>query len=369
VRWSLRLVAAIVAVVPAAGARGDVVERRGTAPPVLGQVVGVDDAGVSVRQDGRLELVPWDRVRAVAAARPDPTIDRRLAVATELWRGRSRVERGDTALAEPLFERLFEQYRGQTHETALVVAEGLLRCRIARGANALAVVPALETARLRRAGVTTISFAGLPDALDADTALSPHLAPAWASSRALGKLERTLTSYDARGDEVVEALARGYLRAVRQHLSGTAPSGAADPDGGPDHPGVRLLERLVSCQVADGREREAARRRLEADLAEDGDGWWRGWAHFALGASLLRESGVGRRQRGMVHLVHLPARYEPRLPYLTGLALAWLAEASRVSGDEEVADAMQAELDRRLPAHPVRGLDHPVRIPTSEDGR
>ncbi len=120
-RW-IALCYVLFVIVPASA---DLVERRGSEPPVQGEITIVDDAGVTVRSDlGASHFVPWDRVRRIDAEHRDPVPIRRMETAVRLWRARSRVERHDTTLAEPLLERLFEFYRGQTHETALVVAEG-----------------------------------------------------------------------------------------------------------------------------------------------------------------------------------------------------------------------------------------------------
>ena len=155
-------VAAVLFLLLARPGAGDMVERRGSEPALEGEITIINEAGVTIRSSlGAVHVVPWDRVRRVEGKVEDPTLDEKMAIAVDLWRSRSRVERGDTTLAEPLLERLFERYRGQTHETALVVAEGLLRCRLARADHALAVVPALEVARLRRAQITTDTYSVL----------------------------------------------------------------------------------------------------------------------------------------------------------------------------------------------------------------
>ena len=154
----LLLVLILVEALASGSLRADGVERRGTEGAIEGRITRVDDAGVHVASpQGADHFVPWDRVRRVDSRHPPPGLDRWMPVAVELWRARSRVERNDTSLAEPLLERLFERYRGKTHTTALVVAEGLLRCRLAHSAHARAVIPALEVARLRRANVSTDS--------------------------------------------------------------------------------------------------------------------------------------------------------------------------------------------------------------------
>jgi len=62
---------------------------------------------------------------------------------------------------------------------------------------------------------------------------------------------------------------------------------------------------------------------------------------------------VGQRQRGMVSLLYLPARYDSRQPYLAGLALAIVSEQLHKMGDEIAADSLQTELTEHYPEHPV----------------
>jgi len=355
---------------------GDSVMRRGAEPAVTGEVIasGIDDAGLQVRSgSGAVHFVPWDHIREVRIDPGDDAdhrrneIDRRMPTAIALWRARSRLQRDDFALAEPLFERLFEQYRGRTHETALLVAEGLLRCRLARGANVTAVIPAVEVARLRRAGVTGRTYAALVGVLDEQTSLCPQLPPAWVHSRALMRLERELAAFDAQGDEIVAAIAHLYRCAVCRQL-GTAPD--ADPPArrSSDHPGVRILTVVVDCGVVDADARRAARQRLERVL-DSGElpVWAEGWARFTIGVSLLGEPGVGPQQRGMVHLLHLPARFARRQPYLAGLALAWVVEGLHRQGDHDAAAALASELADRFPHHPLHRVSQPVAVPTHQD--
>ena len=47
------------------------------------------------------------RIREVISADHERQVERYMETADALWRARSRVERNDVALAEPLFERLF----------------------------------------------------------------------------------------------------------------------------------------------------------------------------------------------------------------------------------------------------------------------
>lgn len=352
----------------AAAARADVVERRGSEPSLDGEVRKIDDAGVTIRSESGAEhFIAWDRIRSVKTNDPKRRQEaaERAAVAEDLWRARSRIERGDMALAEPLMERLFQRYRGQTHETALVVAQGLLRCRLARGEHALAVVPALETARLRRAGAATASYSMLSPVLDETTSLCATLPPAWAPSPLLTRLERDLAQYDAKGDEVVAALAMLYRRAVveampKQAQNDPAKSGAADPQAGearearplPRHPGVELLAAMVDCRSGTAQSRHAAAERLSRQ-APSLPAWTEPWTRFHIGLAMLDEDDLEQHQLGLVNLLHVPARFSRVQPYLAGLALMQAAAALDRDGDADAAASLRAELQRSFPDHPA----------------
>ncbi len=328
---------------------GDVVERRGAEPELRGIVTLIDDAGVTVRSAlGAVHLVPWDRVRRVQTERTDVTLAAHMEVAQDLWRARSRVERHDTTLAEPVLERLFEQFKGRTHETALVVAEGLVRCRVARADHVLAVIPALEVARLRRDGVTTEAYSTLPAHVDTTYALSMALAPVWLVSPGLDSLAHDLENFDAHGDEVVAALADAYRVAVLRVL-GRAGEPAAKV---PDHPGVDFLRRLNECHSGSADARSAAREQLRRAIPSM-PRWAQAWARYHIGVSLLAENGVGRRQQGAVSLIHLPASFGRTHPFLAGLALAQVARAMKREGDAAAAGTLLNELQRTYPNHPL----------------
>jgi hypothetical protein len=341
-------------------AAADVVERRGTAPVIEGKVVKIDDAGVTVRSPlGAVHFVAWDRVRRVDADREWRELQDNWETAVDLWRARSRVERNDTTLAEPLLERLFERYRGRTHETALVVAEGLLRCRIARADHVLAVVPALEVARLRRAGVTTEVYAGLVPVFDPDYGLCTVLAPVWLPSPLLDSLAPELEAYgnevEARedADEIVPALARLYRQAVLQALG--RPGADQVPEPLPEHPGVELLEELNACAAAGVHAQRYARERL-ARLIPSLPGWAEAWARFHVGRSLAAEDDVARKQEGAVSLVHVPARFGHSQTFLAGLALAHASRALAEAGAAGDAADLLAELGKSYPRHPLHSI-------------
>lgn len=310
-----------------------VVERRGTDPALEGDVT-IGDAGITVLSDtGAMHVVPWDRVRSVEPEPAAPDFADRMDKATSLWRARSRVERHDTTLAEPLLERCFEEYRGQTHETALVVAEGLLRCRLARGDHILAVIPALEMIRLRRAGETTESYSTLGPVFDEEYALCPLLAPAWAPRPRLEALAGDLDAYDAGDDRVVAAMAAFYRQAALRTLGSATDAVASFPE----HPGVRMLALVTNPDAVD------AMQRAIPTLPP----WAEAWTRYAVGVALLQSSDLDTRQRGAVSLVHVPARFGRSQPYLAALAVATVADALEREGESEAAANLRVQEGRQ----------------------
>ncbi len=344
---------------PTLARAADIIERRGDDPPVRGEIVEVSDAGVRVRlESGTPRWVSWDRVRSieVESAEHREQVEDYRTLAEELWRARTRVERRDTALAESILERYFQRFRGQTHETALIVSEGLLRCYLARDARVLAVMPALETARLREAGVKTVSYTLLPDVVDDETMLCPALAPVWGGAIGLTGLERDLASYDAQGNEVIAALAGLYRRAVQMEMNVNV-GGSLMRVGMVQQPGVELLRDLIGSVGESSDGRQAARGRLErrlasGEFAEQG-AWIEAWARYFVGRSMLGERDELVQKRGLIQLAHLPARFGESQPALAAEALALLIEWHDATDKAEAADSLRSELVRRYPNHPA----------------
>jgi hypothetical protein len=330
----------------------DVVHRRAGMPSVEGRISKFDDAGVTVERGlPQPEFIRWDFVRDIQIDRAEPGLAPYREIAANLWRARTRLERLDAALAEPIFERLFQRYRGQSHETALIVAEGLLRCRLMRGGNDAAVIPALETIRIRRAIKSAgHAFAGLPAIFDEQTSLCIELPPVWVMSTGLAPLERELSTYNAGTDTTVAALANLYLKALRHQI------GARQDENqralAADHPGVTYLAAVVDLHHPDPQMRAASREFMLRDV-NAAPPWQAAWARYFAGDSLLAEADTALHDAGMVNLAYLPARYGEAQPYLTGLALARLAEQCDSAGESAAAKSLRNELLVRFPHHPA----------------
>jgi hypothetical protein len=343
----------------AAPVRADRIQLRDQETPLQGKILVMNADGITISVGEQpMRVVSWDRVASFEHDQPHADAEKYADLAMNLWRGRSRVERGDSRLALPVFEELASQYHGTTSETALVVMEGLLRCRLDQGANDLAVVPALEVARLRLKGVTTNSYSNLPPVLDSATLLCPVLPPVWVSTPALLKVERRLAEYDAGAEPALIAQAALYRQAMRRQLALPVDTIAG---GKTDNKGLQFLMTIQELSSSSPSDRAAIRERLLRQAEPLGD-WAQAWARYFVGVSLLAESGEDARLEGIVSLLHVPARFSDTQPYLAGLALAESSQELAASGNAEAAVAVDEELRRSFPRHPalVTGSHRPI---------
>ena len=267
----MRLATALVLIATApALCQDDALVLRAFEQPPTGQAMGVGPQGVRVRSpQGDVVVVGWDRVLAVPAAlreAADPY--QKLAVAT--WRARTRMERGDLVLAEPLLQAAFEAAQAEERQlrgpTGLVVAEGLLRCRLARGAGAAAIEPWLawlDAAIVRQPRTTFANRAwatdvGLPAAIDPSSELSPQLPPIWLASPSL-TLVLQLEATEGERDKAT-AMRVLYQAAARHELGQRV-------DTLPDVPreaSVELVRDIVAARVLDYVPDVGGRARIEA---------------------------------------------------------------------------------------------------------
>lgn len=311
-------------------------------------------------------LISWDRVVRVEGGGATPLLAEHLERGERLWRARTRIERDDTDAAEAILAPLTSS---ATHvdDLSLLIWEGLLRCRLARGDQAGAVVPALQAARLRRRLPQSEIFRSLPPVIDAgakDTWLCTQLPPVWLNGEDLSRLIADLESAKLPDEPELDAVRQEYWRAAMIAMG--RESELAMPNRARDvaeHPAVRLMTQLVDCTVSDAAARSTARSRLLSRL-HDLDPWSHAWARFMIGRSFLREPGAVSAQRGILHLLHVPARFGAQQPWLTGLALAHASDAARASGDEATAELLQHQMVTITPNHPAL-LRRPATAPAT----
>ena len=340
----------------------------GDEQPPRGTVTGVSLDGVEVVSgDGVTTLVGWDRVREVVGERAaafEPVRDRARAI----WRAGVRLERGDLINAEPVLEGLFETLAWERGPAASFVSRGLLTCRLGRGARGAAVVPWLSV---------LVSADGRPGRMvdDADarvidqaTGLASGLAPVWARGDTTVRMAREPIGDgpDADTSGRVQLLGALYQQSARFELSpGEAPEhraaigdaiNAAEP-GVVDEDGVSLVLEMVLARVGTDEQRASSRAALEARLLGRMPAWKEAWVRVGIGRSLVLEADAEARRRGVIQLLHVPARLASDSPVLASLALAEAALTLRDLGSAREADLLRRELLERFPRSEGARLD------------
>ncbi|MCC6320515.1 MAG: hypothetical protein IT438_03655 [Phycisphaerales bacterium] len=359
---------------------------------VTGVVVSADASGIFIAEtvaDPKVgRLVGWDRVRTVEgpdAAKYEPY----RALADRLWRARTRLERGDWLAASGILRELAPAQARRGGPTGAVVFEGLLRCELARGAHAAALGAwfewlmcmdrsgAISDAGLTRpgnwVGGAIDSPVGAAIVVDAKTALCPALPPIWvgqtaidaavssgqwetmfpSATRAAGQSASAGSPEEQRANAVTGAYLQLYLTAARAEAG--LPVHA--PEVGPQVFGVRLVRLIVLARCGDAKQRDAARAGL-ATLAtgQSPDGaepWVEAWCRAGIGRSLIRETEVPQRVRGVIELLHVPARFASGSPDLAATCLAEAAVTLWELGDQSGAAALKAELLAQYASHPA----------------
>lgn len=352
-----------------------------------GEVIGISSTGVSigtriapsVRPLPSL-LIGWDRVRTITVPEGWKSLDgddlsrisTYLASGERVWRARRRLERNDAPAAEPLFETAFAEYRLKPGPTSAVVAEGLLRCRLRRGAHVLALEPWLAwVAASERDPAGASHFqsgwadaAGLPPMLDGPTDLVPALPPIWLGWESV----RGLASGDAGADawpvDSVSGALMGLYRASARYEAGQA---VEMPSSLPEHPGVAIVAAITRARIGTPEQRQMGRRQVEERLRSSSSPWLEAWLRAGLGRSLVQERDVATRRRGVLELLEVPARFGRTHAYLSGVALAEASTTMDSLGDASAASILRQDLARTYPTHPALTWP-PIRDALSREG-
>lgn len=370
------LVAAGVAA-PLALSAAAQVTLRGREQPEAGEVRAVDAQGVTLwtgPAERDSSVISWDRVASVN----DPKAAAFAEVSRELWRARTRLARGDVVSAEPILERQFVLYASGRGPTSAMIAEGLLRARLARGATAAAVTPWLVflacgaepriTRDERHAPGGYLETPALP--IDEETGLIPALPPIWLRGQASAAFARSaLQGISGSAPETAAGTPRDEEREAADQKSAALgalyqAAAAFENDIGasmPDIPAslrtdktVRLVTLIVAARITEDPVRTAARKELERELTlAAAKPWLEAWLRVAIARSLARDASREARLLAVGQLAHLPARLADGSAFLTGLALADMAIEMNEMGDTAAALTLRDELVEFAPDHPA----------------
>lgn len=331
------------------------VMRDGATPPeMLVRDVTLDGvvlvAGES--ENAATQLVTWDRVAAMQGSwreRAEPY----RAMATDLWRARVRLERGDTLGAEPLLERHLSKFEGRRGPLAAMVWSGVMRCRVSRQAQSAAIV---AWAGVVRTGENEVSFAGrarpgddLRDTalVDGGTGLAPQLAPIFLPTPSLQIVAAAMPrTTETRADRLLAM----YAAAADFELGRSVTLPARDDSD----VALALTWDVVAARIGDDAAKVKARANLERRLTGDEPPRWQeAWVRVALGRLMLASKEAEERRLGAAMLLHVPARLADAHPYLAGVALAEVSASMGRDGNVTGARAVLARLQREYPGHPA----------------
>ncbi len=356
----LMLVLVVMALRVRAQDTPELVLRHGEPAP-SGQIRAVSVDGVVVGSSvASPVIVGWDRIKSVHGQHAEEA-QAFLHNADQLWRAESRLIRGDAAAAEPIFEQLFEIYRNRQGPTAAAVCKGLLRCRLRRNAQTLAVDAWLAWLHAREPNDGPLwyqSRSGQTDAFDIDqtTGLLPQLPPIWLDLPAVRVFAgRSTMGADQMGSRQSDlALLYEYAAAL---ATGRVGSDDQMPYISSHDPGVLLVADIVQAQRLDAEQRQAGRQAIINRLKDIQGGWLAAWLETALGRSLLLENDLEQQQRGVIELLRVRVLRKGDSPYLAGLALAQAAVALKHMGKTDAADRLRQELLDAFPGHPATTWD------------
>jgi hypothetical protein len=376
--WARRVVLTVPAVLAFLGTASAQVVLRGSEIALAEPVVSVDEQGVGVGDPAAPVVYSWDRVASLADARGTAYAE----IADTLWRARTRLSRGDVVLAEPALERAFESYADKRGATTAMVAEGLVRARLWRGAGASAVGPWLVFVACggqpmiardaREAPGGYLEMPGLP--VDRETGLIPDLPPIWIEGPASAAFAKSRlvgfppSGESSPGDERAMAMGALYQAAARfeNQLGGEMPE---LPPGAIGDRTVRLLALMVSARISDEPIRTGARKQLERELTSAAvKPWLEAWLRVAIARSLMRDESRESSLLAVAQLAHLPARLADAAPGLTGLALADMAIEMNQLGDAAGALQLRDELADLAPDHAALEMEPIRRWPRSRSG-
>lgn len=355
--------------------RGDEVSLRGSMEVLEARIVGVDAAGVHVEQataDGQtLTDFGWDEVRGITSdeAKWSSAAAEYRTFADRLWRGRTRIERGDYQLAAPVLRACMPGVKGQTDRNAAVVYEGLLRAALGGDPAESGCEPAAWW--LRRGEIVigtdqTRPYASLTPVFDERSGLCFAAPPVFPGDPA--DVRRTLPALAEAmqgASEETRFLAQVYeacaKRAVGEYVNtparlintgeevGTLQEG--DVGLGPRR---REGTELAWALAAAGDERAEVREAAIAVCTRwvNTDGPAAAWALYGRGMARLRSTDDATRKLGLVDLLALPTEHAGKgMRVLEAAGLREAAKGLTAMQRDDAAKGILRDLADRYPEY------------------
>lgn len=338
------------------------VQLRGRDADDPRDVVSMDLCGVVLRSEGREERIAWSDVKSVSGGDREGAA-RYMDLADQAWRARIRLERRDVAMALPLLEGLFERCKQSECQVTLLASAGLAHARLLEFDAAGAIRPMLLAAHLHELSYRVeASFYESTD-FDPETGLMPALPPIFVPSETTAKQARILLDVGSSGDTFVSESLRTptallYQRALRlprgtELMNDDLSERASSAE--------RLVHAVVLATTSASAEgRLAGRKMLAADDHAHEGTWREAWSRLAIGRSFLLEPAITDKNRGLLELLEVPARFRDRWPTLAALGLSDAIAELRARGMTRESETLAQQLMDIDPAHP--GLTPEVAI-------
>ena len=317
--------------------------RSGVAPLVIDELdILPEGVRVFTVVDGlrRKQIVPWAMISSVdpmANNLMEPGLVEGLRIGEDLWRGRSRLLRGDSRLALPPLQEAWEKLAGQGSATEAFAAEGFLRSALVQGRPELGIVPGLRCLELADQGISTNRFSDLGTVFDQELGVIPALPPI--------VNDEVRTQVVNQLDEMIARVSNPSPRMVlfRSLLLREVPSDLKKEKG--EKPGIEFLRLLSELDSPESVRRERARTRLLASL-DSATGWRESWVHFFVGRSLVEnETDPDLNMVGVLELLHVPPLEGVAPPELIRRALSLSSQTLRELGHPGYADIIESHAE------------------------
>ena len=309
------------------------------------------------------QFIRWDQIRSISGDSAEPMRLRRLEIGEALWRGRTRLSRGDLNGARECFLLSESGIEPSAQLLKMMVAEGIAQtASVAREEWAESLKAALKLAVLRgRIGVAK-SWMGTSDPVDIDGGLILAVAPAWMDGDSAKKAQSILVEAADRArtenDLALAKIQSDVARIAAADAGLPQPAAAKErevsnpsPDSNPqsDLPaatnsaksaaknGAKFLSLWADAVSSDPAARKKSRTAL-AQTSRNEEGMLRVWAMYAEGRSLVMESDPDEVRRGVGKMLMIPAAYGLEMPRLAEAAVAQSAIAlARIQDDQSAA--------------------------------
>ncbi len=342
-----------------------IVDLRDSESSREGYLAREDAAGIVLaeRDDPAAPTIEirWDEIESFVAEPAPKERASRMAAGSDVWRGRTRLSRGDLAGAREAFSRALTTLPREAGVVRQLAFEGVARtAEVAPQDGATSAVAAFFTTAARGSGPLPRVWIGADGGVDAATGLVINVPPAWLDAEGAERAERALADESARalaeGDLLLSALCQYGARIAAADAGTPRPGNSARPREatGSARKALRLLDAWAEGVSVEPAARRRGRSVLQSIVKGD-SGVSRLWALYALGRSLSMEDDPEDVRLGVGKMLVIPAAHEAECPVLARAALVQSALALSRIHDDQSAAALRAMIESSVTTNKSQG--------------